>query len=73
VIVAFIIAYLGIKPSVRAEVILTSIEIVTLLVFSFMSIVSHFSALSLYPLHFSNLQSSPSAILGAISAGLISE
>ena len=72
VIVAFMIAYLGIKPSVRAEVILTSIEIVTLLVFSFMSIVSHFSALSLYPFTFqATFQSSPLAILGAISAGLI--
>ncbi|MGC8600440.1 MAG: APC family permease [Nitrososphaeria archaeon] len=72
VIFAFGIAYLGIKPSVRSEVVLTSIEIVTLLVFSFMSIASHLSALSLYPFTFqATFQSSPSAILGAISAGLI--
>ncbi len=72
VIIAFVVAYLGIKPSVRSEVVLTSIEIITLLAFSFLSLASHSSTLSMYPFTFqATFQSKPFAVLGALSAGLI--
>ncbi len=72
VILAFAVAYLGIKPSVRSEVVLTSIEITMLLAFSILSLVYHFSELTLYPFTVqATFQSTPSAVLGALSAGLI--
>ncbi|MDP8023567.1 MAG: APC family permease [Nitrososphaeria archaeon] len=72
VILAFVVAYLGIKPSVRSEVVLTSIEIITLLAFSFLSLASHLSELTLYPFTLkATFQNTPSAIFSALSAGLI--
>jgi amino acid transporter len=66
------IAYLGIRPSVRTEVALTSIEVAVLLAFSALSVATHLSSLSLYPFTpQATFQSSLPAVLKAISAGLV--
>ncbi|MCE4623952.1 MAG: amino acid permease [Caldisphaeraceae archaeon] len=72
VIIAFLVAYFGLKPSIRSEVVLASIEFSILIIFIVLSFIFNYSRISVVPFTLKGTftKSLPSSI-SAISGGLV--
>ncbi len=72
IVLALIPAVLGIRPSIRTEMTLTSIEIAILLIFVILTFIVNADKLSLLPFSLQGtFATTPSGVLTAISGGLI--
>ncbi|BDR92666.1 APC family permease [Vulcanisaeta souniana] len=72
IVLALVPAILGIRPSVRTEMTLTSIEIAVLLVFVILSFAANANRLSLIPFTVQGtFATTPTGVMAALSGGLI--
>ncbi|WP_243680347.1 APC family permease [Vulcanisaeta souniana] len=73
IVLALVPAILGIRPSVRTEMTLTSIEIAVLLVFVILSFAANANRLSLIPftVQGGTFATTPTGVMAALSGGLI--
>jgi len=72
IVLALVPAVLGIRPTIRTEMTLTSIEIAILLLFVVLSFAANINRLSILPFTVQGTyQTSPSGILMALSGGLV--